>query len=90
MSWSDFSHGPGVFKFPSIQLKKQRKVAECTHLLADFKFLLLLCDLGSWVCSGCKVKTPGRKRKGQLETPITSPPRRKIQPHSTGEGSLHG
>lgn len=37
---------------------------------------------GSWVCSGCKVKTPGRKRKGYVETPITSPPRRKIQPHT--------
>lgn len=45
---------------------------------------------GSWVCSGCKVKTPGRKRKGQAETPITSPPRRKIQPHSAAEGSFHG
>jgi len=41
--------------------------------------------IGSWVCSGCKVKTPGRKRKGQVETPITSPPRRKIQPQSTAE-----
>ena len=66
------------------------KVVYAVLWLADFKFLLLLWDLGSWVCSGCKVKTPGRKRKGQAETPITSPPRRKIQPHSTTEGSFHG
>lgn len=46
---------------------------------------------GIWVCSKCKVKTPGRKRKGLvLETPITSPPRRKIQPHSTAEAPLQG
>ena len=50
-----------------------------------FKIFYCMHPLGSWVCSGCKVKTPGRRKKGQIETPITSPPRRKIQPQATAE-----
>lgn len=78
-----FAPGIGVFtphKWEGLvgciwHVRTRAKVTAVDHFL--FRGII-----GSWVCSGCKVKTPGRKRKGYVETPITSPPRRKIQPHT--------